>query len=136
MLLIRLVILLPALVLGTEGNLLQNAEAVSEWIAKHRRALHRIPELMFKEELTSKYIRGVLDDLEIRYRYPVAITGIVAEIGTGKPPMVLLRSDMDALPIKEPEGLEYRSETEGVMHACGHDGHMSMLLGAAKLLKE
>jgi metal-dependent amidase/aminoacylase/carboxypeptidase family protein len=62
-------------------------------------------------------------------------TGIVAELGTGQPPCVALRADIDALPINEMTEVEFRSEVPGKMHACGHDGHTSMLLGAARILK-
>lgn len=120
----------------TEQQLLAEARQSRsfEWIVGVRRALHAIPELGFQEEQTSIYIRKQLDELRIPYRYPVAVTGITADIGNGTPVFVL-RADMDALPIQEdnPEA-EYSSRTPGLSHACGHDAHMAMLLGAARLL--
>lgn len=102
---------------------------------KVKRALHAIPELGFQEEKTSEYIRSQLNGMLIPYRYPVAVTGVTAEIGSGKP-IFVLRADMDALPIEEDNpAIEYVSKSVGLSHACGHDAHVSMLLGAARLLK-
>ena len=112
------------------------ARAIEPWIIEVRRTLHRIPELMFEEHKTSEQIRSLLDDLKIPYEYPVAKTGIVATIGSGDKPVVALRSDIDALPILEETAVEYQSTSPGRMHACGHDAHMSMLLGAARILKD
>lgn len=114
---------------------LDRALALSEWTIGHRRHLHTCPELLYALEKTSAYVKTVLDDLKISH-VSVATNGIVAQIGTGKPPVVGLRADMDALPIFEEIQGPFRSQTDGKMHACGHDAHTSMLLTAAKILKE
>lgn len=109
-----------------------------ESIVAHRRHLHQYPELSFAEVQTSAYIADVLRGLGL---YPVtsfAGHGVVAmiegEAGPGR--CIALRADMDALPIEEKTGKTYTSLNQGVMHACGHDAHMAMLLGAAQILIE
>jgi amidohydrolase len=111
---------------------------VFESIVAMRRDLHRHPELSWQESRTAEKVCAYLDDLGIAYRAGVAGTGVVAEIpgGTGTDRFLALRADMDALPIHEETGLPFASEVDGVMHACGHDGHTSILLGAARLLSE
>jgi len=99
-----------------------------------RRALHLYPELAYQEEQTADSICRELSRLAIKYTRGYGGTGIRAEIGTGVGPCVGLRADMDALPINEETGLDFSSVNPGVMHACGHDGHVAMLLGAAELL--
>ena len=107
-------------------------EEMTQW----RRALHACPETAFAEKETSDYVAEKLSSFGLDIDRGLAGTGIVATIrrGTGSPPVIGLRSDMDALDITEATGLPYASRNEGKMHACGHDGHMSMLLGAAKYL--
>ena len=117
-------------------HLLSEARDIQGWIVERRRRLHRHPELMYEEVETSRLVRETLDELGIPYRWPVAETGVVATLGTGGPPCVALRADMDALPIHEEADVDFRSEVDGKMHACGHDCHTAMLLGAARLLKE
>ena len=102
-------------------DLLAAARDLMPWMVPVRRELHQYPELLFELYNTSAIVRRHLDKLGVKYQYPVAQTGIVAEVGSGKP-IVALRADMDALPIQEPEGLDYRSKHDGRMHACGHDG--------------
>ncbi len=101
-----------------------------------RRHLHSHPELSFREYKTSEYICQQLERDKIPYRKGIAGTGIVAEIGgknqLGK--IIALRADMDALPIREENEVDYSSGNDGVMHACGHDVHMASLLGAARIL--
>ncbi|SDY93878.1 hippurate hydrolase [Jannaschia faecimaris] len=105
-----------------------------EW----RRWLHRNPELQFDLPKTAGFVAGKLREFGVdEVHEGIATSGIVAIIaGRGEGPTIGLRADMDALPIKEASGVEHSSETEGKMHACGHDGHTTMLLGAAKYLAE
>jgi amidohydrolase len=103
-----------------------------------RHHIHSHPELSFNEHETMAFISGKLTDMGIEHETGVADTGIVALI-KGKNPSkkcIALRADMDALPIQEANETEYRSQNDGVMHACGHDVHSSCLLGAARILHE
>ena len=102
-----------------------------------RHHIHKHPELSFKEEMTSDYIASVLESHNIEMHRGLAVTGIVATIhGTKKGKAIGLRADMDALPIQEKNEFNHKSVHDGKMHACGHDGHSTMLLGAAVYLKE
>ena len=116
-------------------DLFDEAKSNQEWILAIRRELHRHPELGYEEVETSKLIRRTLDELGISYRHPIAETGVLATLGDGDGPCVALRADMDALPILEQSDVPFRSTINGKMHACGHDCHVAMLLGAAKILK-
>jgi amidohydrolase len=100
-----------------------------------RRDLHRHPELSWQEQRTAARISDELTELGIPHRTGVAGTGIVADLpGASGGPLIALRADMDALPVTEETELPFASEVPGVMHACGHDGHCAMLVGAAALL--
>jgi len=100
-----------------------------------RRDLHRIPETGFKEEKTSAYVARCLREEGLQVRTGIAKYGVVGLIKTDTPgPGLLIRADMDGLPIKEETGLPFASIHEHTMHACGHDGHMAMALGAARIL--
>ncbi|MFH1217452.1 MAG: M20 family metallopeptidase [Pseudomonadota bacterium] len=113
-------------------------EQLIEWMTDIRRKIHQNPELAFNELRTAEFLATKLDELEIPYRRGIAKTGVVATLGekTSSGLTVALRADMDALPITEETNLPFSSGNPGVMHACGHDGHMAIVLGAAALLKK
>jgi len=105
-------------------------------IAALRRDLHAHPELAFDELRTSDAVAAALNRLDIEVQRGLARTGVVGRLrmGTGQGPAIGLRADMDALPLAELNSFPHRSRHEGRMHACGHDGHTAMLLGAAEVL--
>jgi amidohydrolase len=110
---------------------------VAEQVVLDRRHLHAHPELGFQEHETSRFVAERLRALGLEVRMGVAETGVVALLHGGRPgKTVLLRADMDALPIDEQNDVPYKSQTPGVMHACGHDAHTAILLNAARLLAE
>ena len=110
---------------------------LGEKIVALRRDIHREPELGFDTEKTAAKVLAALDGLPLDIETGVARNGVVATLrGEGDGPTVALRADMDALPIQEETGLPFASEIEGKMHACGHDGHTSMLVGAAHALAQ
>ena len=104
--------------------------------SREEKKIHRHPELMYEEFETSKLVQETLTDLGIPFQKDIAITGVVGMIGDGNGPCIALRADMDALPIHEETEVDFKSEIDGKMHACGHDCHTAMLLGAARILKE
>ena len=103
-----------------------------------RRELHMHPELSFQEFNTSDFLAKKLDEFGISYNQGYVKTGIVAKIEGRNPhkKVIALRADMDALPVEEKNQLSFRSKEKGVMHACGHDIHMTCVLGASKILKK
>ena len=111
---------------------------VSEELVRVRRHFHMHPELSLEEYATAKYLEEQLRDLRLDdLRTGIGKTGLLGTLRGGKPgPVTLLRADTDALPVTELNETAYRSQNAGVMHACGHDGHMSILLAAAKTLAE
>ena len=113
------------------------SEKIFPRIVELRRAFHSCPELAYEERKTARLIMDELDRLDIPYSYGGVGGGVVAVIGEDRSgPTVALRAEMDALPGDENTGLPFSSRNRGKMHACGHDGHMAMVLGAAALLKE
>ena len=121
------------------------ADKIEPEVIKWRHHLHENPELSNREFETAKYVAKYLKSLGLEVETGVAKTGVVAVLDSGKPgPVVALRADMDGLPVPEENELPWRSKAKGeyngkevpVMHACGHDTHMAMLMGAAKILTE
>lgn len=116
------------------NDIMQAAIARTSQIIEDRRHLHRNPELSFQEFETCTYISKRLESMNITHSI-ITNTGIIALIGSGDR-CIALRADIDALPIEEETGLDFSSTKPGIMHACGHDAHTAMLLGAASILKE
>ena len=113
----------------------QMQKEMQEW----RRDLHKIPEIGLKEYKTSSYIKDKLKGWDIEFKDGYADTGLIAWVKGSKgdsKKSIGLRADFDALPMSEKNNFDHKSSNEGMMHACGHDGHTSMLLGAVKYLKE
>jgi amidohydrolase len=122
---------------------MQNIEQITvdrqlfEWMREIRHDIHQNPELSYLEVNTAAYIRKKLCEIGLEAQAKVAGTGTLVEIGKAESSVIVgLRADIDALPIKEGTGLSYASVNPGIMHACGHDGHVAMLLGAAVLLQQ
>jgi amidohydrolase len=116
-------------------NIKEHVKSVEQEVIAIRRDLHRIPETGYKEKKTSAYVADYLQREGLKMVTGVAGTGVVGLLETGRPGNTLLiRADMDALPITEATGLDFASEHPGVMHACGHDGHMAMVLATATVM--
>lgn len=116
------------------GKIKEEVNLIKDEIISIRRHIHRFPELSFQEFKTTEYIKEKLSTYNIEY-IPLKGTGVIGIIGKGEK-SILLRADIDALPIKEATGFDFASEIDGVMHACGHDMHTAMLLGTGKILKK
>ncbi|MGP8125533.1 MAG: carboxypeptidase CpsA [Nitrososphaerales archaeon] len=111
------------------------AASIEGEIIRTRRAIHQKPELSYHEEETAKLVAERLESFGIKVKRDVGGTGVLGTLEGGKKgKVVALRADMDALPVEEMSDVEFKSKVKGVMHACGHDTHVAMLLGAAKLL--
>ena len=118
-------------------SIIKKQSELHEDMVTWRHHIHKHPELSFKEDLTSDYIAAVHEANDIEMHRGLAVTGIVATIHGKKEGRVIgLRADMDALPIQEKNDFSHKSVHDGKMHACGHDGHSTMLLGAAVHLKD
>jgi carboxypeptidase Ss1 len=114
---------------------LEEARGIESEIIRTRREIHQRPELAYHEEGTAKLVADRLEGLGIEVRTGVGGTGVLGTLRGGKDGRVVaLRADMDALPLEEMADVEFKSKVKGVMHACGHDTHVAMLLGAANLL--
>lgn len=121
--------------MSTAKMILDRAKQLEDFTISLRRDIHMHPELGFRETRTARRVVEELNKLGIEAQAGVGITGVVARIGEGGP-VIGIRADMDALPIQEANDVPYKSQTPGVMHACGHDAHTAILLTVAKLLSE
>ena len=108
-----------------------------DWLVRLRRHFHQFPELAYREEKTAAKIAEVVQELGVPFRDKVGKTGVIAVLMAQKPgPTLAVRADMDALPLEERNDVPYRSKHPGVMHACGHDAHVAIMLGVMRLLLE
>lgn len=117
----------------TSADILTQARALADQLTAWRRDIHTHPELSFQEQRTANLVATELTALGIETQTGVGKTGVVGYLGDAGP-VVAIRADMDALPIHEENDVPYRSQTPGVMHACGHDAHTAILLGVARVL--
>lgn len=116
-------------------DLIKIADSMEDWLIKIRRDLHETPELAMEEYITREKIKSYLDEIGIDYKQYCDHRGLMACIlKNDEYKTIGIRADIDALPIAENNDYEYKSKNEGVMHACGHDAHTAMLLGACKIL--
>jgi len=119
------------------ADIIKTVDSILPEIVRLRHELHRIPEIAFKEFKTSAKIRDYLEGLGLTVEKPFLVTDVTAVLHGAKPgKTILLRADIDALPIEEDTDVSYRSEHFGFAHSCGHDGHIAILLGAAKILSQ
>ncbi len=117
--------------------MMARAQAQAAELTRLRREIHRYPELGFQEVRTAALVADTLNEIGVTsVKTGVGITGVVGELGENDGPTIAIRADMDALPIHEQNDVAYRSERDGIMHACGHDAHTAILLGAAQLLRQ
>ncbi|MCU1464397.1 MAG: amidohydrolase [Actinomycetia bacterium] len=116
------------------AQLLEDAERLLPDLIDLRRRIHRAPELGLALPNTQATVLDEIDGLALDTRTGESVSSVVADLAVGAGPVVLLRGDMDALPMPEDTGLEFASAIDGCMHACGHDAHTAMLVGAARLL--
>jgi amidohydrolase len=108
-----------------------------DWLVELRRHFHQFPELAYREKKTAAKIVAVLQELDVPLRNEIGKTGVVATLSAQRPgPSVAMRADMDALPLEEQNDVPYRSKHPGVMHACGHDAHVAIMLGVVRALVE
>jgi len=115
-------------------NIHKDIEKISDEIISIRRDIHKHPELGFEVHRTAGIVAEKLKNLGMDVQTGIGKTGVVGDLICGDGPTIALRADMDALPIQETGDVEYKSINDGIMHACGHDGHTAMLLGVAKVL--
>lgn len=114
-------------------EIVKNKEQIKQW----RHQLHAIPEIAFQENKTAQFVEQKLKSFNVKIYPRMAGTGVIASLAAGSSKKAIaLRADMDALPIFEKNNIDYCSTHKGMMHACGHDGHTSMLLGAAQYLSQ
>jgi len=116
-------------------EILADAKSILDDTIQLRRRIHRHPELGLSVPRTQAAVLEALDGLGLDIRTGERTTSVIARLTGARPgPTILLRADMDALPMPEETGLPFASEVSGAMHACGHDAHTAMLVGAARLL--
>ncbi|MFN7182176.1 MAG: M20 family metallopeptidase [Planctomycetota bacterium] len=119
-----------------EINISPEILRIKDEVVQNRRYLHKHPELAYQEFNTAKFIENRLIEMGLKPKTGIAKTGIICDFLIGAQQTILLRADIDGLPVEEKNNVSYASSNKGIMHACGHDGHIAMLLGVARLLED